>query len=575
MTTKTETMIKNEQDILALAGETYFKRGLGYFNSGAVEDLLETKGIVKAIVSGTYDYHVSFGMHGKRFDYDCDCPVGQDGEFCKHLVAAALEWLEQKEHTDTSAPANNKTKLKPAKKTDPIKTIKDYLHTSTKAQLISLITGQAENDPALRTQTVTDVESQKAFIRNAIHTNGFIDYHGMRHYTPKVWPAVELLEALLKDGHAAPAAELAEYALTLGFTAYGNVDDSDGNLGQILNDIAQLHHAACTKSKPAPQQLAETLFTLEQKDDWGLVHFEQYNKLLGKDGLQHFKQLAQNQWQKVPAKQTKDENISKFGEHFGITRLMERIAKLEGDVESLVAVKTRDLSKPYYYCEIATTYANAKRHDDALKWAEEGYNKFKNDQDPRLNAFLISEYQRRKQHGKALDIAWRQWTGRPGLEDYQQLKSCADKTKTWNAWREKALHWLRHDYLPQLNTQNQHWKKTAAQSLLVGIPLWEKDTGTALREAKQHGCTEHLWMQLARACEKTRPAEAVKIYQDHIGGIIGQTNNRAYDQAAIMLTTIKNLMHTLKQQQQFGQYIEQLRRDHKQKRNFIKRIEKI
>ena len=105
------------------------------------------------------------------------------------------------------------------------------------------------------------------------------------------------------------------------------------------------------------------------------------------------------------------------------------------------------------------------------------------------------------------------------------------------------------------------------------IYLWEKDVENALKEAKQGGCMEHLWMQLASACEKTHPAEALTIYQSRIEGVIGQTKNRAYDHAAEMLLTIKKLMHKLKQQKQFTQYIEQLRKDYKQKRNFIKRIE--
>ncbi|MDP2864910.1 MAG: hypothetical protein Q8O90_01550, partial [Elusimicrobiota bacterium] len=29
----------------------------------------------------------------RQISYSCDCPVGGDGEFCKHLVAASLAWL--------------------------------------------------------------------------------------------------------------------------------------------------------------------------------------------------------------------------------------------------------------------------------------------------------------------------------------------------------------------------------------------------------------------------------------------------------------------------------------------------
>ncbi len=115
----------------------------------------------------------------------------------------------------------------------------------------------------------------------------------------------------------------------------------------------------------------------------------------------------------------------------------------------------------------------------------------------------------------------------------------------------------------------------SGHSLLVEIFLWEKNIDKALHEAKTGGCTEHLWFALAKAGEKSHPAEALNIYQDRISSIIELTNNDAYDRATDMLKIIKKLMQQLKQQSQFKDYIEQLRTDYKQKRNFIKKIAKL
>jgi uncharacterized Zn finger protein len=590
MTATIKSIISTEDDIRGFAGDTYYQRGLDYYRGGRVEKLLETDNKVKAIVTGTDIYGVTFGMHGRRFDYDCSCPLGEEGEFCKHLVAASLQWLKQQKPATKKTAAKKKTsntsKSKTPKKPDPIKTIKAHLSNCGKEQLIDLLIEQAIEDPglhsellskALRSQASTDINSQKAFIRNAIEPGGFIHYREMRHYIQSVWSAVDLLQGLIKDGHVSQAAELADYALQLGFAAYVTVDDSAGNLGHILDTIAELHLQACKKAKPDPKQLAQTLFALEQQDDWRIVRFEQYEKLLGKEGLKHFKQLAEKEWQKVPVNKTTDPTKTDYYEYFGITRLMERIADLEGDIDTLVAIKKRSLNVPYRYLEIAEIYADAKRHDDALKWAEDGYKKFKNNQDSRLNEFLIAEYQRRKQHDKAIDIAWRQFTNRPALENYRLLKTCAGKTKTWKQWREKALQWIREDYAKKAkHRKKQNWPLLMQDhTLLVEIFLWEKNIDQALQEAKQGGCAEYLWMNLAHACEKDHPDEALKIYQDVIEGTIKQTNNRAYDEAAAMLKKIKKLMTQLKQQPQFKMYVAELRATYKQKRNFIKRIEKI
>ena len=79
--------------MLELAGETYFERGEGYHRGGHVHDLVEHAGVVVAKVAGTEDYRVRLWSED-GLDFACDCPLGMDGEFCKHCVAAGLAWLE-------------------------------------------------------------------------------------------------------------------------------------------------------------------------------------------------------------------------------------------------------------------------------------------------------------------------------------------------------------------------------------------------------------------------------------------------------------------------------------------------
>ncbi|MGN5476886.1 SWIM zinc finger family protein [Cupriavidus basilensis] len=44
---------------------------------------------------GTRRYRVELTVGDKgELAYECDCPVGDDGIFCKHAVSVALSWLE-------------------------------------------------------------------------------------------------------------------------------------------------------------------------------------------------------------------------------------------------------------------------------------------------------------------------------------------------------------------------------------------------------------------------------------------------------------------------------------------------
>jgi uncharacterized Zn finger protein len=82
-----------EEDLRRAAGERSFGRGLGYLH--AVGDLEIGVDRVTATVYGTDDYEVVLDLGGAGVTGECSCPFGQDGNFCKHLVAAGLTVLEQ------------------------------------------------------------------------------------------------------------------------------------------------------------------------------------------------------------------------------------------------------------------------------------------------------------------------------------------------------------------------------------------------------------------------------------------------------------------------------------------------
>lgn len=95
-----------KKKILELAGTVYFKRGQEYSDDGCVEDFRQTGDSIRATVLGSALYSVRIWLLRGQISYSCDCPVGSDGEFCKHLVAVSLAWLadEGKRKKAASAP---------------------------------------------------------------------------------------------------------------------------------------------------------------------------------------------------------------------------------------------------------------------------------------------------------------------------------------------------------------------------------------------------------------------------------------------------------------------------------------
>ena len=80
-----------------IAGARSFERGEDYFLNGQVKALAEDEGTITAKVHGTQPYRVEFWIEKDDLEYSCTCPMGADGEFCKHCVAVGLTWLENRE----------------------------------------------------------------------------------------------------------------------------------------------------------------------------------------------------------------------------------------------------------------------------------------------------------------------------------------------------------------------------------------------------------------------------------------------------------------------------------------------
>ena len=269
----------------------------------------------------------------------------------------------------------------------------------------------------------------------------------------------------------------------------------------------------------------------------------------------------------------------KYHKHFRITHIMECLEKQSDDIESLIAIKSRNLSYAYNYLEIAKIYHEAKQHDKALDWAEKGLKAFPVRTDSRLRAFIANEYHRLKRHDDAISLIWTDFTDITGLEQYKSLKVHADRISQWEQWREKAHSYLREDIAankqPGKARNRYGYGRNTDNSELVRIFLWEGDVESALREAKAGGCNNYLWLDLAKVLEEPHPEESIRIYKVHIEAVVAQTKKSAYEEAVRYIVKVQKLMSKPKDKSAFEQYLHSLKTTHKRKRNFMKLLDKM
>jgi len=573
------------REIRQLAGERFFSRGEKYFDEGRVHGLTEYRGQVAAKVAGTENYRVKLWTDRGRLGYSCSCPVGDDGEFCKHCVAVALTWIEE------SGGKGKRAKSK--KSVVTLEDVRAFLEQQDKGKLVEMLLNEALESDSLRERLFLetarmnpeqiDLATYHRSIKNATRANDYVDYYSAGGYARGVHRVLESVAALLNDGHAVEVIELTEYALSEIEKSLGYIDDSDGHMGGCINELQELHHRACLKAKPDTVTLARRLFEWEMRSEWeffgGVV--VAYADVLGETGLTEYRRLAEAEWSRVPALGPGEDDSESYGRRFRITSLMESLARQSGDVEALVEIKRRNLAHPYSYLQIAEIYREAGKPDDALKWAEQGWKTFSTKRDWRLGEFLADEYHRRGRHNEAIQLIWEQFAESARLENYQKLQAHARKAgrSSWTQWRERALTCIREavaERKKQKGRQNTYWQwQETDHSELVRVFLWEKRYDEAWQEALAGGCTSDLWMKLAAMREQDHPQDALSIYRERIAPLVEMTNNASYEQAVELLHKIRKLLARLGRETEFDDYLVALRVEFKRKRNFIKLLDAI
>ena len=249
--------ILTREALVELAGERYFERGEEYHRDDLVRIFAEHDGIVAARVIGTHEYRVKLQAVGDGLRYSCTCPLGVDGEFCKHCVAAGLAWLDQARGTVDAA--------RPAGVTMDV--VKAYLERQDGDALVGIILDRAAEDELLRERLLLraayekpvgpDLAAFRHVIEDALNPGGLLDYGSGWEYTQRVDAVLGAISGLLDKGFADEALDLTEYALG---TAESTMDyDSGGHVSGVARDLEELHLAVCEREAGAGNARAPSL----------------------------------------------------------------------------------------------------------------------------------------------------------------------------------------------------------------------------------------------------------------------------------------------------------------------------
>ena len=261
------------------AGTTYFGRGLDYFQSGCVKKLEVHGNRIEGSVRGSRLYHCSIecDIDTDSLFGECSCPLGDDGEFCKHLVALGLAFINGFE---TPAPSRKQPDFKLAK----------FLQERSREELIALLNGAAKQYPdlleyfrmsylpeaseALRKELMQKIDRLLELAEECDYEDCYDDDEQYEIEQDEECLRQELkqltdtMERMFSGTHTALVMELAEYAIEEAIRR--DLQSEDACAG-LISEMLSFYFKAVKKGLGKATDIAENMIEWEPLDSWGAM----------------------------------------------------------------------------------------------------------------------------------------------------------------------------------------------------------------------------------------------------------------------------------------------------------------
>jgi uncharacterized Zn finger protein len=548
----------DERTLEALAGARSFARGVEYAAEGAVGRLEVAGDVVLATVHGSHSYRVRFcdGGASGRLEFSCSCPVGVEGAFCKHCVAVGLCWLRE------GRPARPRGEV-----------WREHLLGLSPERLAEILLDHAREDPRLAerldaivlraTEGPVDLGAYRALLDRALTVHGYVSYNEVYSFFGGVDAAIDALAALHEDGHAREVVELAEHALRALDATSGHVDDSaNGGAGLAVERLEALHLAACSDAHVDPADLAERLFSVALESDLGVWSnaLGDYAEIFGDPGLERYRELVESAFAASEGREG----------HWLVTSLAEQLARQDGDVDRLVAIRSRDLKGDWGYLKVVEVLVEAGRSDEALLWAERGLCASEVHHNAALRDYVAKAYRASGRVADAVRLRVEQLEDTPSLATYQALKKDAEALGEWPQHRAAALAALRANGTAPRG--ESRWVRRDS-STLVEILMWEGDESAAWEAAHAGGCSASLWRALALARVRARPSDSVAVYRRIVAQSVEVTKNSGYEHAVELLIELEQALRPGSDVDAHAALVAEIRDVYRRKRNLVKLLD--
>lgn len=560
------------------AGASVWQRGLAYFHEGRMRPRGE--GVFDARGSAGAEYRVQLQLHrSEGLLAGCSCTYAAGHDFCKHMVAAALAWRAQRGGTapPPAAPVPTKPRSAQAEKAQQTRqarrqALRAFLGRQSAEVLADRLWAAAEADRELMADlnhwaATQQAGSDPAALRRAIDAvlplprQVMFEGRSVRAWAERAYGAVALLQQHLPVDPAA-VRELAEHALRRCFKVSLRADDSNGDIGGVMQALIELMRDAVVKA-PVPPAWGQRLLALVIDDPFGLVSVPQFLDAAGAAAAQVYSRALAAAWRDhKPRPRTHTRTRAASWDRGEVDAARRRLRGLmledlerHGDVEALLTFQ-RDTSEDVFeHAELIRAYEAHGRHRQAIEAAREACRRF--DNDPYIEDLLLEAYRRDGWDAEVLAIRWRRFQEQPSLQGYADLLAAV------KAAREDATSWRTKAYAAVVAGETR--KRLRDTSLRAAMLLYDGDVDAAydIVQPPNH-CWPEVLLRVAEALPARRKAQAFALVERVFEGEM----RIASGPYTVPLQRVRQALLLLPAAQQRA-WLAKLREEHKARRNFI------
>ncbi|XKE44449.1 hypothetical protein LG302_13870 [Halomonas organivorans] len=566
--TQDEAALLSDRQLMMLAGEAAFGRGVEYFREGMVVGWNRKGDAITADVEGSERYRVVLELSKRGLDGGCDCPASEGIDFCKHCVAVALAYrADQAEQARlTEGDASDR--------------IQAYLQQMDKASLVEALQSQIENDPVLRQQWtlradavlgVLDHKALKKRITAVFPVNRDLYRYGqVSAYFARAEAVVEQLAEQAPQLPADKCLTLVDHALSRLARALETIDDSGGFRFHCEHTLHDVHVRTVRRLDWPPDKIATYLYDKAFggiEDSYPPIP-DAYTEALGDAGMAAYHACLQRAWDDLPALPKESGWMVKY-RYIRLRDPLLKRAEADDDLPAMLALYQKTASDERDCLDAAERCIAHEAWDQLETWLARAKRatsqQFPHQQIERQRL----EVRLYLQHGEAEAAAALQWEiyqHTRQLEDYRRLVTLADEQELATDYRRRAHDWLVDglDETPQLPFG---WGPRMVDSLLE-VYLFEGRLDEARALCTERAVMPTLLHQLAQASKALD--ESLPLYLRLVRHEVQKTNNSAYRDGIALLQELHGRLDSASQRDAFQDALTQLRTEFKPKRNFIK-----